>query len=264
MLSGILIATAVVAGVGILIGLILGVSAMKLHVDVDEKEQAILGALPGNNCGGCGFPGCSGCAAAIAKGEAPAGQCPVGGAAVAAEISKILGVEAGEQEREVAFVHCGGDCEKASTKFEYEGVKDCRLVNQLPGAGPKTCEYGCLGDGSCVNVCQFDAIHIVNGIAVVDKDACKACKKCIEICPRHLIDLIPYSATEAVACKSADKGPVVNKICKAGCIACRICEKNCPAGAITVENNVASIDQSKCTHCGLCAEKCPKKAISMI
>ena len=137
-------------------------------------------------------------------------------------------------------------------------------MSQAPGSGPKTCEYGCLGGGSCVNVCQFDAIHIVNGIAVVDKDACKACQKCIHICPRHLIDLIPYTATEVVTCMSKDKGAVVNQYCKAGCIACHICEKNCPSDAIKVTDNIAHIDQEKCTHCGICAEKCPKKAICVI
>ncbi len=261
MVTGVLIATAVVAGVGILIGLILGVADIKLHVEVDEKEAAILEALPGNNCGGCGYPGCSGCAAAIAKGEAKVSQCPVGGSSVADEIAQIMGVDAGAEEKKVAFVHCGGDCEKAETDYEYSGVSDCRMINQLPGAGPKTCTYGCLGGGSCVSVCQFDAIHIVNGIAVVDPDACKACGKCIEICPRHLIDMIPYSAGEAVACMSQDPGQKVNKYCKSGCIACHICEKNCPSQAIVVENNVAVIDQEKCTKCGTCVTKCPKKAI---
>ncbi len=264
MISGVLIATAIVAGIGILIGLILGIAAIRLHVDVDEKEQAVLEALPGNNCGGCGYPGCSGCAAAIAKGQAPVNQCPVGGAPVAEVISEIMGVAAGTQEKMVAYVHCGGDCDKAAVSYDYSGAPDCRLMNQAPGNGPKTCTYGCLGGGSCVSVCQFDAIHVVNGIAVVDKDACKACKKCINICPRHLIDLVPYSATEVVTCKSQDKGADVNKYCKAGCIACHICEKNCPSGAITVENNVAHIDQEKCTHCGTCAEKCPKKAIRVV
>ncbi len=264
MTGGVLIATAVVAGVGILIGLILGIADSRLHVDVDEKEQAILEALPGNNCGGCGYPGCSGCAAAIAKGEAAVNQCPVGGAAVASVISGIMGVDAGESKRMVAFVHCQGDKEQASQRYDYYGAMDCRVIDQVPGQGPKTCTFGCLGGGTCVSVCQFDAIHVVNGIARVDKDACMACGKCINICPRHLIDLIPYDATEAVGCKSKDKGPVVMKYCKVGCIGCKICEKNCPSGAVTVEDNVASIDQEKCTHCGLCAEKCPKKAIVML
>lgn len=264
MINGIIIATAVVAGVGIVIGLILGIADLKLHVEVDEKEQAILEALPGNNCGGCGFPGCSGCAAAIAKGEAAVNQCPVGGAPVAAVISGIMGVEAGETARMVAYVHCQGDCEKAEAKYEYDGVSDCRLQTQAPGGGSKVCMYGCLGGGSCVSVCQFDAIHIVNGVAVVDKEACKACGKCMEICPRHLIELVPYDAQEIVSCKSQDMGQAVNKYCKIGCIACHICEKNCPSGAITVENNVARIDQEKCTHCGTCVQKCPKKAIALV
>jgi Na+-translocating ferredoxin:NAD+ oxidoreductase RNF subunit RnfB len=264
MITGIIIATAVVAGVGIAIGIILGIADMKLHVDVDEKEQAILEALPGNNCGGCGFPGCSGCAAAIAKGEAAVNQCPVGGAPVAEIISGIMGVEAGEQTKMVAFVHCQGDCEKAKSKFEYNGVSDCRLQTQTPGGGAKTCTFGCLGGGSCVQVCQFDAIHVVNGVAVVDKEACMACGKCIEICPHHLIDLVPYEAKQVVACMSKDMGKAVNQYCSIGCIACHICEKNCPAGAITVEDNVARIDQDKCTHCGTCVSKCPKKAIKAV
>lgn len=264
MITGIIIATLVVAGAGIIIGMILGVADMKLHVDVDEKEQAILEALPGNNCGGCGFPGCSGCAAAIARGEAAVNQCPVGGAPVAQAISEIMGVEAGEAARMVAYVHCQGDCEKATSKYEYNGVSDCRLMTQAPGGGAKTCSFGCLGGGSCVSVCQFDAIHVVNGVAVVDKEECKACGKCIEICPRHLIDLVPYEAKEVVSCMSQDMGKFVNQYCKVGCIACHICEKNCPSGAITVENNVARIDQEKCTHCGICVTKCPKKAIKAV
>ncbi|MBQ7678298.1 MAG: RnfABCDGE type electron transport complex subunit B [Butyrivibrio sp.] len=262
--SGVFIAMAVVAGAGILIGLILGIADSKLHVDVDEKEQAILEALPGNNCGGCGFPGCSGCAAAIAKGEASVNQCPVGGAAVAATISQIMGVDAGESKRMVAFVHCQGDCNQATQRYEYTGAPDCRVIDQVPGQGPKTCTFGCLGGGTCERVCPFDAIHVVNGIAVVDREACKACGKCVAICPRHLIDLIPYDATEAVGCMSKDKGPAVMKYCKVGCIGCGICAKNCPSGAVVVENNVAVIDQEKCTHCGTCAEKCPKKAITVI
>ena len=149
MVTGIIIATLVVAGAGIIIGLILGVADLKLHVDVDEKEAAILEALPGNNCDGCGFPGCSGCAAAIAKGEAAVNQCPVGGAPVAEIISGIMGVEAGDTTRMVAYVHCQGDCEKAKSQYEYNGEADCRLQTQLPGGGSKTCTYGCLGGGSC-------------------------------------------------------------------------------------------------------------------
>ena len=116
----------------------------------------------------------------------------------------------------------------------------------------------------CEKTCKFDAIHVVNGVAIVDTEKCKACGKCVDICPRHLIDFIPYDAREAVTCKSQDMGKYVNKYCKVGCIGCHICEKNCPEGAIVVENNVASIDQDKCIHCDTCVSKCPKKAIAAI
>lgn len=260
-IMGIVTATLIVGGVGLFIGLFLGIAAIKFKVEVDEKEEAILGVLPGNNCGGCGFAGCSGLAAAIAKGEAPVNACPVGGEPVGALVAEIMGVQAEEGLKQVAFVKCQGTCEKTTMDYEYHGVEDCRMLSFVPNGGPKSCNYGCLGFGSCVKACPFDAIHIVDGIAQVDKEACKACGKCIEACPKQLIELVPYQAKHAVACSSKDKGPVVMKACESGCIGCGLCAKVCPAGAITVENFLAHINQEKCTGCGACKEKCPKKAI---
>lgn len=260
-MTGILTATLLVGGIGLFIGLFLGVAAIKFKVQVDEKEEAVLGALPGNNCGGCGFPGCSGLAAAIAKGEAPVNACPVGGEAVGKVIAGIMGVEAEESARKVAFVHCQGDCEKTKLDYEYTGIVDCRMLSFVPNGGAKSCNYGCLGFGSCVKVCPFDAIHVENGIAVVDKEACKACGKCIAVCPKNLISLEPYDAKHVVACSSKDKGPVTMKACTVGCIGCGLCVKACPSEAVKVENFHAVIDQEKCTGCGACKEKCPKKAI---
>lgn len=260
-ITGILIATAIVAGIGILIGLFLGAAAIKFKVEVDEKEEAVLAALPGNNCGGCGFPGCSGLAAAIAKGEAAVNACPVGGDPVGKKIAEIMGVEAGTAERMTAFVQCQGDCEKTKVDYDYHGIDDCRMLAFVPNGGPKSCNYGCLGFGSCVTVCPFDAVHVVKGVAVVDKEACKACGKCVAVCPKHLIDMIPYKAEYVVACSSKDKGPVTGKACSVGCIGCQICNKNCPVDAVTIENFNANIDYEKCTSCGTCMEKCPKKAI---
>ena len=97
--TAIIFAAVVVGGVGILIGFFLGVSGEKFKVEVDEKEEAVLAALPGNNCGGCGFAGCSGLAAAIAKGEAAVNTCPVGGEEVGKKIAAIMGVEAEASER---------------------------------------------------------------------------------------------------------------------------------------------------------------------
>ncbi|MBR2402846.1 MAG: RnfABCDGE type electron transport complex subunit B [Lachnospiraceae bacterium] len=258
---GIIAAAVVVGLVGILLGFFLGVSGEKFKVEVDPKEEAIGEVLPGNNCGGCGYAGCSGLAAAIAKGEAPVNACPVGGAPVAAKIGEIMGVEAGEGTKMVAFVKCAGTCEKANSDYVYSGTRNCATMMFVPNGGPKTCNYGCLGYGTCVAACPFDAIAIENGVAVVDKDQCKACGKCIAACPKNLIELIPYEAKHAVQCSSGDKGKDVMKACSVGCIGCMLCQKNCPEGAITVTNNVAHIDQTKCTGCGICVEKCPKKII---
>ena len=170
--SAIIISGLAVGGTGILIGFILGIFGEKFKVEVDEREEAILEVLPGNNCGGCGYAGCSGLAAAIVKGEAPVGQCPVGGSPVAEKIGKIMGVEASENARQVAFVKCAGNCEKASKDYVYTGVEDCAAMAYVPNGGPKSCNYGCLGFGSCVKACPFGAIQIIDGIAVVDKELC--------------------------------------------------------------------------------------------
>ncbi len=260
-ITAIIIATVVVSVVGLFIGLFLGIAGIKFAVEVDEKEEAVLGVLPGNNCGGCGYPGCSGLAAAIAKGEAPVNACPVGGEPVGKQIAEIMGVEAGETTRMVAFVKCQGDCEKAKVDYDYTGVEDCAMLSFVPNGGPKSCNYGCLGYGSCVKACPFDAIHVVNGIAVVDKEACKACGKCVAACPKNLIELIPYDAKYVVACSSKEKGPVTMKECSVGCIGCTLCAKNCPNDAVKIENFLSTIDQEKCEGCGICMEKCPKKTI---
>ena len=263
-MKGIILAILVVGATGCLIGFFLTYAAKKFYVHVDEKEANILGVLPGNNCGGCGYAGCSALAKAIAEGNAPISQCPVGGAPVAEKIAGIMGVEAGEAKRMVAYVHCAGTCDKAKNKYEYTGSDDCMAVKMAPGGGPKACNFGCLGHGSCVSACEFDAIHIVDGVALVNKDTCKACGKCIDTCPQNIISLIPYESKYEVSCSSHDKGKDVMSVCDTGCIACHLCEKNCPEEAIKVIDNVAVIDQDKCSGCGTCQAKCPKKIIFAI
>ena len=231
-ITGIIIAAAIVGGTGLFIGVFLGFAGKKFAVEVDEREEAITGVLPGNNCGGCGYAGCSGLAAAIVKGEAEVGGCPVGGAPVAAKIAAIMGQEAGEQVRQVAFVKCAGTCGKAQQEYEYHGIHDCVMVNMMQDGGPKACNYGCLGEGSCVAAC-----------------------------PKRLIELVPYEQKHLVQCSSRDKGKDVMKACSVGCIGCKMCEKVCEFDAVKVIDNIAHIDPEKCTNCGACAAKCPKKII---
>ena len=261
MVLGIVLAAVIVGATGCLLGFFLRISAEKCKVEVDERETAILDVLPGNNCGGCGYAGCSGLAAAIVKGEAPVNGCPVGGNPVAALVGEIMGETVEEGAKKVAFVKCAGTCEVAANDYNYTGVEDCNSMFLVPGGGPKSCNYGCMGYGSCVEACPFDAIHIVDGVAKVDPMACKACGKCVDTCPKKLIELIPYDASHIVQCSSKDKGKDVMSACKVGCIGCKLCEKNCEFDAVHVVDNIAYIDQDKCTGCGVCAEKCPKKII---
>ncbi|MDE7245819.1 MAG: RnfABCDGE type electron transport complex subunit B, partial [Oscillospiraceae bacterium] len=230
---------------------------------VDERETAVRECLPGNNCGACGYAGCDAVAAAIVKGEAKVNACPVCSDDAAAQIGSIMGVAAEAGARQAAFVRCAGDCGRTAVKCNYVGISDCRAA-ALAGISIWNCDYGCLGFGSCADVCEFDALHIVDGLAVVDRTKCRACGLCVTACPKGLIELAPVERKAAVSCSSRDKGAAVKKACTVGCIGCMLCVKQCEAGAITVENNLAHVDYSKCTGCGKCAEKCPVKAITLL
>lgn len=259
-MQSILIATAVVAVIGLVMGLLLITVDKKFKVEVDEKEVAVRSYLPGNNCGACGFAGCDAMAAAIVKGEAPVNGCPVGGEPVAEQIAHIMGVEAEATEKKVAFVKCSGDCSQVKPRSNYVGIKDCASA-VASGLAPWACDFGCLGLGSCAKACPFGAITVINGVACVDRAKCKACGKCVSACPKRLIELLPDKAQFVVACSSKDKGPAVKKVCSAGCIGCKLCTKQCENEAVAVEGNIAAIDYEKCANCGKCAEKCPSKVI---
>ncbi len=241
-------------------GIILAVASKIFAVEHDERIDKITEILPGANCGGCGYAGCDAYAEAVVRGEAKIGLCNSGGKACADKMSEILGVDAVETERRAAFVACLGCDGSAKKKYEYEGVDDCVSANKI-GAGPMSCKFGCIGLGSCASVCKYDAISVIDGVAVVNPEKCTACSACINICPKGLIALLPYKAGYAVACNSHDKGNDTRSVCDAGCIGCKICEKQCEFSAIKVENNIAVINQELCTSCGSCFEKCPRKII---
>lgn len=259
----IVITVLVLAVVGLILGLLLGIAGNIFAVKKDAKAEAITQALPGANCGGCGFAGCGAYADAVAKGQAAGNKCAVGGDAVAAQIAEIMGVAAEKTVRMRAEVACSGSCGTANRKYDYKGLEDCVSVARL-GNGPKECPYGCIGLGTCVHACPFGAIGFKDGVAYVDADKCQACGVCVAACPQHIIKLVPFESNVSVLCSSRDKGAQLCKYCQAGCIGCGICAKNCPTQAISVNDNVASIDYDLCTGCGTCAEKCPRKVIHLV
>lgn len=260
----VLLAVLVLGVMGAVFGAILAVASKIFYVEVDPKQAAVRECLAGANCGGCGFAGCDGYAAAVAKGEAPVNKCVAAGEAGAAKIAEIMGVSAGDAVKMVAFVPCSGEEGKAVKRFNYKGPQNCQAAMLFGGKSNMDCRFACIGLGNCVNACQFGAMKIVNGVAKVDREQCVGCGACANACPKKIVKLIPYDQHVMPACSSCDKGAVVMKACDAGCIGCMKCQKECPADAIVVENNLAKINVSKCVQCGHCADICPRKIIKVL
>ena len=224
-MNSIAFAVIVLVVLGLAGGIILVLASKFMAVYEDPRIAQITECLAGANCGGCGYAGCADYAKAV--------------------------------------VNCNGGNGNCGTRFEYHGIPTCAAAAAIAG-GPSACAFGCLGYGDCTRACQFDAIHVVNGSAVVDREKCTGCSACVAACPHHVISLKPMAPQPAVLCSNKDKGPAVMKACKAGCIACGMCVRNCPQQAVTLVNNVAVIDYAKCSSCGTCVTKCPKKVIHWV
>lgn len=268
-MSLILVAVISLGAIGLVSAVILYVASKKFAVYEDPRIGQVAQVLPQANCGGCGFPGCSGFAAACVKAGSLEGKmCPVGGQPTMDKVASILGLEAVASEPKVAVVRCNGTCANRPKLTQYDSVRSCVVANTTFG-GESGCTFGCLGCGDCVSACQFDAIHMnpETGLPEVDESKCTACGACSKACPRHIIEIRPKGKNNRrvyVQCVNKDKGAVARKACAAACIGCGKCVKVCPFEAITLENNLAYIDPAKCKSCRKCEMECPQHALSLI
>ena len=258
----VLAAVIIVTVIGLLGAAILVVASQFMQVEVDERVEKLNEILPAVNCGACGFAGCADYANAVVEDGAAANMCVPGGAAVAAKVAEVMGVEAGNVVKRKAIVACQGTTEHITEKYEYSGPQTCSAASALYG-GASSCAYGCLGFGDCVKACEFDAIEVQNGVARVNPVNCTGCGACESVCPKKVIWIREESEKPVVMCANHQRGAQTRTACTAGCIGCGKCEKTCPEGAIKVRNNVARIDLEKCVGCRACVNICPVKAISI-
>ncbi len=261
---------------GAIFGVGLAIASKKFAVQVDPRLEKIHGLLPGSNCGACGGAGCFGFAESVLSGKLPVDACRVSEERVKEQIARLLGQKLEKKVKTIATLHCNGGI-RVKERYIYDGILDCVAANLVLG-GAKDCVFGCLGFGTCAKVCPFGAIKMSDeGLPVVDKDKCRACNKCVLVCPKKLFSLIPVTSTVYVACSSHDPGKETKAVCPVGCIACGLCQKACPFDAIHVidastalsvnpgcnrrVDNLAVIDYNKCTSCGECVKVCPMKTI---
>ena len=265
----ILVAVIALGVLGLLLAAVLFLIAKKFAVEEDPRIAQVAEVLPQANCGGCGFPGCSGFAEACVKaadgGSLDGRLCPVGGQPVMEKVADILGLAVEATEQKVAVVRCNGTCANRPRTAVYDGAPSCRIAHSTAG-GETGCFFGCLGCGDCVAACAFDALHMnaETGLPEVDESKCTACGKCAKACPRAIIELRPMGKKGrrmVVQCVNKDKGPIAKKACAVSCIGCGKCAKACEFEAITLDANLAYIDPAKCRLCRKCEDECPQGTI---
>lgn len=262
MIINVIISALILGIIGLILGAALSFASKAFFVEEDSRIAQITALLPGANCGGCGFAGCSNYADAIVNDGEPINRCPSCKQNSLDEISRIVGAKAEKSIKLIAHVRCNGGNNYANKKYEYYGMNDCAAASRLLD-GFMECKYGCLGFGNCAAVCPYGSINIINGVAVIDEKTCVGCGACVNTCPKNVISLIRADSSVRIRCSNKDKGALTRKKCSSGCLGCKICEKTCEKGAVKVVDNVAVIDYELCDSCGACAEKCPNKIINI-
>ena len=262
MLETILLAVGVMLALAGAFAVLLGWANVRWRVEVPLQLRQLQDAMPGVNCGGCGYVGCNEYAEAVFGGQAPPDKCPVGGAAVAQRVAEIMGVEIAQSVPSRPVVHCAADYDARLRRAPYAGEPTCAAANLV--AGVQGCTYGCLGFGDCVEACEFDAIHMVKGLAVVDYEKCVGCGACERACPRHIISMVPFKAERmlVVACSNHDPGRVVRQVCTIGCIGCGACRRL--NDLFNVTDNLSGVDYDRYDpnmDFGPVVEKCPRKGL---
>ena len=251
-------------GIGLLASLGLGLAAKKFAVEQNPLIERVEQTLPGVNCGACGWAGCSAYGRAVVEEGAPVNACIPGGQETTRLIAEIMGVEASLAKSYIAVLLCKGSKDEARSKFEYQGVHDCKAAVIIAG-GNKGCTYGCLGLGTCERVCPFGAIRMdANGLPVVDTEKCTGCGICVDSCPKEVLLLAPRGMKVHVRCHSHDKGGKVKKLCSVGCIGCGACVRICPYDALSLDDGLAVMDYTRCRQCGLCVDQCLTQNITSL
>lgn len=240
----VIVAVLALGGLTLLLAVMLVIANRKLYVYEDPRIDVVEDLLPHANCGACGFPGCRPFADALVAEKVLPGKCTVSSEEGRQKIADYLGVSLGNEEKQVARLACAGGINVARNKASYKGLKTCRAASLVSGGG-KGCFWGCLGFGDCMEVCDFDAIHMdEHALPVVDIDKCTACGDCVEICPKDLFSLEPLSHQLWVACKNLEKGDEILEDCQVACTACGRCAMDAPGELIVMKNNLPVVNYS--------------------